>query len=113
MVLSYFALHLPSLASAAQAGTVGLADVEGDKTWEWTGCFGSHLKPKGVVWKGDVQEWKWVALKEDCVVRVRGKENCLYPVWPEMSLHYFVTVSHQPQSSAGVPGPLQSVCGCC
>lgn len=44
------ALYVPSPAPTAWAGDGDLAHAEGNKTWEVTGCFGSHLKPRGVVW---------------------------------------------------------------
>lgn len=79
------ALHLPSLAPAAQAGHEHLAHVRGDKTWVGTGCFGSHSNPKGVVWKGHggkialmCRRRQGVALREGCVVGVRGRDKCLY-----------------------------------
>lgn len=88
------ALHFSSPAPAAQAGSEDLAHVKEDKTWEWTACFGSHLKPKGVVWKEDVQEENWdCSLRRLCGGSAR-QNNCL---WPEMFLHSSVTVSRQPR----------------
>lgn len=48
-------LHFP--APTAWAGDGDLAHVDGDKTWEGMGCFGSHLKHREVVgwWEGTSQ----------------------------------------------------------
>lgn len=75
--------------------------------------FWSRLKPKGVIWKGDVQEEKWGCSQRRLCGGSVWQGQLSVALWPEMSLHCVVTVSRQPQPSVGVPGPLQSVCGCC